>query len=92
VPKRKSDTPANRSSEAERAGGKFAPGQSGNPSGRPRVVREVVDIARKHTVTAVNALARIAKDPEQDPRARVAAAQVILDRGYGKATERSMCR
>jgi hypothetical protein len=51
-------------------------------------VREVVDIARKHTVTAVNALARIAKDPEQDPRARVAAAQVILDRGYGKATEK----
>lgn len=70
--------------QKRKPGRPFAKGKSGNPGGRPKAMREVVETARKHTVTAINALARIAKDPKQDPKARVAAATTILDRGWGK--------
>jgi hypothetical protein len=32
--------------------GRFAPGQSANPGGRPATVREVVELAREHAKTA----------------------------------------
>ena len=61
-------------------------GQSGNPKGKPPVVKEVVELARKHTVEAIQALVDIVTDPGEKGAARVRAAEVILDRGWGKAT------
>jgi hypothetical protein len=43
-------------------------------------------LARTHTVTAINTLVEIANQCS-DPRARVRAAEIILDRGYGKVRE-----
>jgi len=66
---------------------KWKPGQSGNPSGRPAVIREVRDLAREHTMEAFNTLLSVCQSAEAPPAARVAAAAHILDRGYGKPTQ-----
>jgi hypothetical protein len=66
---------------------KFAKGQSGNPGGRPKEVKEVVELAREKGPEAIKALAGIMSNPNSPPAARVAAAGVILDRGYGKAAQ-----
>jgi hypothetical protein len=65
----------------------WKPGQSGNPGGRPAVIREVRDLARAHTADAFNTLLGVCQDKEAPPAARVAAAAHILDRGYGKPTQ-----
>lgn len=65
----------------------FRPGQSGNPSGRPKVVAEVQELAREHTAEAVGTLVEIMQDKSKPAAARVSAANAVLDRGYGKATQ-----
>lgn len=66
---------------------KFKPGQSGNPGGRPKIIAEVKELAREYTDAAVKALADIVQNKKAAPAARVAAAQALLDRGYGKPTQ-----
>ncbi len=65
---------------ALRKGHRWQPGQSGNPSGRPRGFPEVEALCRKHSPDAVGALLQIAKNEDYSPAARVAACQAILDR------------
>jgi hypothetical protein len=66
---------------------KFQPGQSGNPGGRPKVIAEVQALAREHTADAIETLATIMLDKKASAAARVSAASVLLDRGYGKALQ-----
>ena len=65
----------------------FKPGQSGNPSGRPKVLMEVVELAREHTPAAIVRLAKIVQNDDAPPAAQVAAATVLLERGWGKPVQ-----
>lgn len=58
-------------------------GQSGNPSGRPKVVEHVRDLAREHTEIAIRTLAEICVAGDRGA-ARVAAAEALLNRGWGR--------
>lgn len=60
-------------------------GQSGNPEGRKVEVGPIKEMARKHTAAAITTLVRALK--AKGERTRVAAAEVLLDRGWGKATQ-----
>ena len=70
--------------------GRFQPGQSGNPLGRPRVVLGVRDLAREHTEAAVETLASIMVNPEAPAAARISAAVEILNRGYGRPVDQKV--
>ena len=65
----------------------FAKGRSDNPGGRPKELRDVVDLARRHTPDAIEALARILNSENSPPAAVVAASVALLDRGWGKPVQ-----
>lgn len=48
---------------------------------------DIRSLARAHTETAVRTLAGIMRQAKAPPAARVAAAQALLDRGWGKASQ-----
>jgi hypothetical protein len=62
-------------------------GPSPNPKGRtkqPKTSAEVRAIAREHTVGAIETLVKVHKNPKAPFPARVAAAEAILSRGWGR--------
>ena len=48
---------------------------------------EIRSLARTHTRTAVSVLIRVMRSKDATAAARVSAANAILDRGWGKATQ-----
>ena len=65
--------------------GCFAPGRSGNPGGRPPEVGRVKELARAHTEEALGTLVAIMRNGKSPAAARLRAAELLLDRGWGKA-------
>ena len=63
----------------------FPKGTSGNPKGRPKEHQEVKAAAREHTIEAIETLAFWMRS--KDSRASVLAADKLLDRGWGKASQ-----
>jgi hypothetical protein len=62
----------------------WQPGQSGNPGGHPKGMAEVRAAARSHTALAMETLATCCRDAKAPWPARVAAAEALLNRGWGK--------
>lgn len=61
-------------------------GTSGNPGGKRKADYRIKDLAKEYTQEALATLRQVMKSSEDD-RARVAAANAILDRGYGKPAQ-----
>ncbi len=89
--------PANRSKTGRRATRtSFQPGQSGNPSGRPKLTPEerAEELAfgaacRGKTAEALKTIFLLMKKADKDS-VKLAAAQFILERGWGKAVQRNV--
>jgi hypothetical protein len=81
-----SASPENTSDQVVRLpGGRWAPGQSPNPGGRPKVAGAVRELARQHTQLALETLVEICEHGQSEA-ARIAAAVALLDRGWGRPT------
>jgi hypothetical protein len=68
------------------ANGRFAPGASPNPGGRPREIGDVRELARSHTAESVETLATIMRSGKSEV-ARITAATSLLDRGWGRPVQ-----
>lgn len=67
--------------------GRWKPGESGNPSGRPKIDPDLVAACRALTLNAVEVLKAVMTDDHATPSSRVSAAEAILDRAWGKAPQ-----
>ena len=65
----------------------FKPGQSGNPSGRPKIPEQVKEMFKAATPTAADMLIKTINDLEAKPELRIECAKYVIDRVYGKATQ-----
>ena len=72
-------------SDTKRRGRPFPPGQSGNPAGRKAEIGPLKAKAREHTDAALDTLVKALRSKNE--RTRVAAAEAILDRGWGRPTQ-----
>lgn len=65
----------------------WQPGQSGNPGGRKKVSPEIRKVFEAATIDAAELLCGILRDPSCDVKLRVHAAELILDRVFGKSAQ-----
>jgi hypothetical protein len=64
----------------------FKPGQSGNPTGRPAIVKRIRELCQERGPAAIEELWRMSFDPAEPGPVRKACLTEILDRGFGKPT------
>ena len=67
--------------------GRFAPGTSGNPGGRPRMAKEARDLIEALAPELVMILMELARDTTQPGRVRIQAATALLDRRFARPTQ-----
>lgn len=74
--------PANRAES-----GRFEKGKSGNPSGRPKVDKDVKEMLKAAAPKAAALLIETVNDPEVKIDLRIKCAETVMDRVYGKAVQ-----
>lgn len=75
--------------------GSFAKGKSGNPGGRPRKTEaefELEKACEEKTPEALGVIEALMRDETAKESVRLAAAQFIIERRYGKSVERKEIR
>lgn len=78
-------TPA---AERKLVGRPWQKGVSGNPGGRSKTTKQLAKLAREYTDEALATVVSIMRDEGNKPIDRLRAADIILDRGYGKAKQK----
>jgi hypothetical protein len=67
--------------------GQFKKGASGNPGGRPKVPEEFKEIAKKNSIPALHKVIEILQSPDSENKDKLRAAEIIMDRAWGKAKQ-----
>ena len=82
-------SPESRRQSGRTSNGRFKKGASGNPGGRPKIegLAEMREALKLLVPRAVEVLAEIMDDRNASSSARLAAANAILDRVFGKPTQ-----
>lgn len=62
----------------------FKKGQSGNPGGRPKDLQGLKALCQQKTQLAIDTVVKILKDKSAKDSDRLKAAEILLDRAYGK--------
>jgi CelD/BcsL family acetyltransferase involved in cellulose biosynthesis len=77
----------NRTKTGRASDGRFMPGASGNPGGRPKIEKlsELRDALLHHVPRAIEVLRELIEDTHAAPSIRLAASQAVLDRCFGRA-------
>ena len=65
----------------------FAKGESGNPGGRPSMDPELRKSVQGWAKESLEYLNEVRSDPNAKPDHRIKAAEVLIDRGFGKAVQ-----
>ncbi len=63
---------------------RWKPGQSGNPGGRPAIMKEVRQACQDMSLDGCKVLNEIMHDKEQPGSVRVAAVREVYDRAFGR--------
>jgi hypothetical protein len=66
---------------------RWVKGQSGNPGGRSKADLRIKDYAKAHTTLAIDTLVEVCKSKKMHASSRVAAAEALLNRGWGKPAQ-----
>lgn len=67
--------------------GRFVKGQSGNKQGRQKIPEDIKQMFRSLAPDCCKVLCEIVNDPSARQADRIKAAEVILDRGFGKPVQ-----
>jgi hypothetical protein len=77
--------PANRTEQKKPT--TFKPGKSGNPSGRPKQPQEFKEFVKANVLPAFKVILAVMNDENAKDADRMKAAEIVIDRAYGKATQ-----
>lgn len=61
-------------------------GIGGNPYGRPKMLKDFTLLARTKSKEAFDLVIEVLSNPNEETKNRIKAAEIVLDRAYGKCT------
>jgi hypothetical protein len=80
-------TPTAEATSARASNGQFKPGVSGNPNGRPCIVKEVRTLLQEQVAKNIEVLTTIRDNPDAKDADRIACIKELNDRALGRAPQ-----